>query len=298
MSGDSGLFYDFLTYLLNGLTQGSVYALIALGYTMVYGIIKLINFAHGEFYMIGAFIGFVCITSGFPFLVALPLAMLLSGLIAVLVERIVYRPIRNAGRITALITALGISLFFQYGGQLFLGAEPRAFPQAIPMKTYQIGELYITSIQLIIFVSTLLLMFFLWWLVSQTKIGKAMRATSFNKEAAQLMGINTDRVISFTFFLGAAFAGAAGVLVGLYYSVIDPMMGLIPGLKAFVAAVLGGIGIIPGAVLGGLILGVAENLVVGFWVSTYRDAIAFTILIFILLFKPAGLLGSNQKEKI
>ena len=294
----SSFFYDFLTYLLNGITQGSIYALIALGYTMVYGIIKLINFAHGEFYMIGAFIGFYCIVSGLPFWVALPVAMLSSGLVAVIIEQSVYRPIRHVGRIPALITALGTSLFFQYGGQRILGAAPQAFPQAIEVKTYTFGQITLTNIQLIIFFSTLSLMIFLWWLVSKTKIGKAMRATSFDHQAAQLMGINTNRVISFTFFLGALFAGAAGVLVGLYYNVIDPMMGMIPGLKAFIAAVLGGIGIIPGAVLGGLVLGIAENLVVGFWVSTYRDAIAFTLLILILLFKPAGLLGSHKKVKI
>jgi branched-chain amino acid transport system permease protein len=290
--------YDIATYLLNGITQGSIYALIALGYTMVYGIIKLINFAHGEFYMIGAFIGFYLITSGMPFVPALLIAMIGSGLVAVLIEWIVYRPIRSAGRISALITALGTSLFFQYAGQRVLGADPKAFPQAIKVKTYQVGEIYITNTQIIIFVSTILLMIFLWWLVNKTKIGKAMRATSFDMKAAQLMGINTNQIISFTFFVGAAFAGAAGVLVGLYYNTVEPMMGMIPGLKAFVAAVLGGIGIIPGAVIGGLVLGIAENLVVGLWVSTYRDAIAFAILILILLFKPAGILGENKKEKV
>lgn len=290
--------YDFLTYLINGLTQGSIYALVALGYTMVYGIIKLINFAHGEFYMIGAFVGYYCIMSGMPIWMAFPIAMLGSGIIAVIVERLVYKPIRHAGRIPALITALGVSLFFQYFGQGTIGADPKAFPQAIAVKTYQFGELYITNIQIIIMSATFFLMLFLWWMVKHTRIGKAMRATSYNKNAAELMGIETDKIISFTFFVGASFAGAAGVLVGLYYNTVEPMMGLIPGLKAFIAAVLGGIGIIPGAVLGGLVLGVAENMVVGFWVSTYRDAIAFGILILILLFKPAGLLGKNRKEKV
>ncbi len=289
---------DILTYLLNGITQGSVYALIALGYTMVYGIIKLINFAHGEFYMVGAFVGFYCLAAGMPFVVAMLAAMLASGVVAVVIERIAYRPLRSAGRIPALITALGTSLLFQYGGQRLLGASPRAFPQSIETKLYRFGELAVSSTQLIIFVAALALMAFLWWLVNKTKIGKAMRATSHDMQTAQLMGINTDRIISFTFFVGAAFAGAAGVLVGLYYNVIDPMMGMIPGLKAFVAAVLGGIGIIPGAVLGGLILGIAENLVVGLWVSTYRDAIAFAILILILLLRPEGLLGRKQREKI
>ena len=289
---------DVLAYLLNGIVQGSVYALIALGYTMVYGIIKLINFAHGEFYMVGAFVGLYCLNAGMPFVPAILVAMVATGVLAIVVERIAYRPIRSAGRIPALITALGTSLFFQYGGQRFLGASPRSFPQALESQTYQLGKFSITSTQLMILFATLVLMLFLWWLVAKTKIGKAMRATSHDMHTAQLMGINTDRIISFTFFVGAAFAGAAGVLVGLYYNVVDPMMGMIPGLKAFVAAVLGGIGIIPGAVLGGLILGIAENLVVGLWVSTYRDAIAFAILILILLLKPEGLLGHKRREKI
>ncbi|OUR94238.1 branched-chain amino acid ABC transporter permease [Halobacteriovorax marinus] len=291
-------FWDLGQYLINGLTQGSIYALVALGYTMVYGIIKLINFAHGEFYMIGAFIGYYIILAGVPLYLAFPIAMLGSGLIAVIIERLVYRPIRHAGRIPALITALGISLFFQYLGQMLIGADPKAFPAAIEEKTYIFGEIMITNIQVIILVATFVLMVVLWWLVNHTRIGKAMRATSYNHDAAELMGIDTNKIISFTFFIGAALAGAAGVLVGMYYTTVEPMMGLIPGLKAFIAAVLGGIGIIPGAVLGGLTLGVAENLVVGFWVSTYRDAVAFAILIIILLIKPAGILGKNRKEKV
>jgi len=293
------MLYDTAQFLINGLVQGSIYALVALGYTMVYGIIKLINFAHGEFYMIGAFIGYFTITYfHFPLLIALPVAMLLSGLAAVIVEKLVYKPIRHAGRVAALITALGVSLFFQYAGQNILGADPKAFPQAMPELTFEFGEVYITTTQIMIMASTFVLMVLLWWLVGHTKIGKAMRATSFNKDAAALMGINTDRIISFTFFVGAMLAGAAGVLVGMYYNTVEPMMGLIPGLKAFVAAVLGGIGNIPGAVIGGLVLGVVENLVVGFWESTYRDAVSFSILIFILLVKPAGLLGKNIREKV
>ena len=256
---------DLATYLLNGITQGSIYALVALGYTMVYGIIKLINFAHGEFYMIGAFTGLYCLQLGIPFAPTLIMAMLVPGLFAIFVEYSVYRPIRAAGRIPALITALGTSLFLQYSGQLVLGAEPHSFPQVIQTKSYTLwGSVSISNIQIIILLATLSLMIFLWWLVHHSKIGKAMRATAFNHNAAQLMGINTNQIISFTFFIGAAFAGAAGVLVGLYYNVVDPMMGMIPGIKAFIAAVLGGIGIIPGAVIGGLVLGIAENLVVGF----------------------------------
>lgn len=290
--------YDLATYLLNGVIQGSVYALIALGYTMVYGIIQLINFAHGEFYMIGAFIGFFCLLSGMPLWLAFPMAMLGSGLLAVVTERLVYRPLRHTGRIPALVTALGMSLFFQYSGQAVFGAAPQSFPQVISIKTYQVGELYITNIQLLIIFCTIVLMIFLWWLVNKTRLGKAMRATSFNHDAAELMGIDTSKIIGLTFFVGAAFAGAAGVLVGMYYNTVDPIMGMIPGLKAFVAAVLGGIGIIPGAVLGGLALGIAENLVVGLWVSTYRDAIAFALLILILLFKPTGILGTSNSEKL
>jgi branched-chain amino acid transport system permease protein len=291
-------FYDLIQYLINGLAQGSIYALIALGYTMVYGIIKLINFAHGEFYMIGAFVGFYCIQVGMPILLAFPTAMIVAGVIAVVVEKVVYKPIRYAGRIPALITALGTSLFFQYLGQGLIGADPKAFPEAIKSTTFTFGEVMITSTQILIMVMTFLLMVLLYWLVNHTKTGKAMRATSYNKNAAELMGINTNQIISITFFIGASLAGAAGVLVGIYYNTVEPMMGLIPGLKAFIAAVLGGIGIIPGAVIGGLVLGVAENLVVGFWVSTYRDAIAFAILILILLIKPSGILGKNRREKV
>jgi len=292
-------FYDLFQYLINGICQGSIYALIALGYTMVYGIIKLINFAHGEFYMIGAFTGYFCIRAGMPLYFTFPVAMFIPGIIAVLVEKIAYRPIRHAGRIPALITALGVSFFFQYFGQNILGADPKAFPEVYEEKIYNLGEaVSITSTQIIIIITTLVLMLFLRWLVLKTKVGKAMRATSFNKDASELMGIDTDKIISFTFFIGASMAGAAGVLVGIYYNTVEPMMGLIPGLKAFIAAVLGGIGIIPGAVLGGLVLGVVENLVVGFWESTYRDAVSFGILILILLVKPTGLLGTKTKEKV
>jgi branched-chain amino acid transport system permease protein len=292
-------FWDLGQYLLNGLVQGSIYALVALGYTMVYGIIKLVNFAHGEFYMIGAVIGYFCALSlGLhPSLVFL-ISMLGAALVAVCVERLVYRPIRHAGRISALITALGTSLFFQYAGQLMFGAEPRPYPQLFADKTYYFGEIEVTFIQIIIMGVTFVLMTSLWWFVQHTRMGKAMRATSFSHDAAMLMGINIHQVITLTFFIGAALAAAAGVLVGMYYNTVDPMMGMIPGMKAFVAAVLGGIGVIPGAVVGGLVLGVAENLVMGFWESTYRDAISFGLLIFILIVRPSGLLGKNTREKV
>jgi branched-chain amino acid transport system permease protein len=291
--------YDFLQYLVNGICQGSIYAMVALGYTMVYGILRLINFAHGEFYMVGSFTGYFLIQSGCPFFIALPLSMILPGLLAVVVERIAYRPIRHAGKIPALITALGVSFFLQYLGQGILGADPKPYPQVYPEKTFMVGKAFsFTSTQLMIISTTVFFMVFLWWLVTFTKIGKAMRALSYSRDASELMGINTNRVISFTFFLGASLAGCAGVLVGMYTNTVEPMMGLIPGLKAFIAAVLGGIGIIPGAFLGGLLLGVVENLVVGFWTSSYRDVVAFVILILILLIKPTGLLGKKTKEKV
>lgn len=289
--------WDCLQYLINGITQGSLYALVALGYTMVYGIIRLVNFAHGEFLMIGAMCGYYALQLNLPIPAAILIAMLSSGLIAVIVERIIYRPIRSAGRIPALITAIGASLFFQYAGQIVFGADPKTIPPFMEEKIYNFGEINISNIQIAVLIITLLVLFFLWWLTHFTKIGKAMRATSFNLKAAELMGINTNRIISFTFFLGASLAGLAGMLMS-YTMSVDPMMGTNLGIKAFVAAVVGGIGIIPGAAIGGFILGIAENLVAGLYKSSYRDAVSFLILIIILLVKPSGILGKNIKEKV
>lgn len=289
--------WDCLQYFINGIAQGSLYAMVALGYTMVYGIIRLVNFAHGEFLMIGAMCGFYALRSGLPMPVAIVLAMLASGLIAIIVERIVYRPIRKSGRIPALITAIGTSLFFQYFGQLAFGADPKTIPPFITEKIYNIGDVNVSNVQLAIFGITLLVLLFLFWLTHYTKIGKAMRAVSFNLPAAELMGINTNRIISFTFFLGAALAGLGGMLMG-YTMSVEPMMGMNLGTKAFVAAVVGGIGIIPGAALGGFIIGIAENLVAGLYKSSWRDAVSFFILILILLIKPSGILGKNVKEKV
>ena len=289
--------WDCLQYLINGITQGSLYALVALGYTMVYGIIRLVNFAHGEFLMIGSFFGFFALQFHLPMPIAIIIAMAGAGIAAVITERIIYRPIRSAGRIPALITAIGASMFFQYTGQIIFGASPRSIPPVITEKIYNFGELNISNIQLLILVVTAFILLFLWWLTHFTKIGKAMRATSYNINAAELMGINTNRIISFTFFLGAALAGLAGMLLG-YLTPLEPMMGTTLGLKAFVAAVVGGIGVIPGAALGGLLLGIAENLVAGLYKSSYRDGVSFLILILVLLIKPSGLLGKNQKEKV
>ncbi len=285
--------------LINGISLGSIYALIALGYTMVYGIIKLINFAHGDIYMVGAYIGFFATTVlGVSFVPALLIAMVGAGLAGMLIEYLAYRPLRFAPKISVLITAIGVSLLLEYGGMLVVSPQPRTFPAVFPTETYNIAGIIINNQQVVILVVSLLLMVLLTYVVQYTKIGKAMRAVSFDTEAAQLMGIDSGKIISFTFGIGSALAAAAGVLVGVYYNSIDPLMGIMPGLKAFVAAVLGGIGILPGAMLGGLILGVVEALVSGFISSTFRDAAAFAILILILLFKPSGLLGKNTREKV
>ncbi|WP_373432669.1 branched-chain amino acid ABC transporter permease [Propionispora sp. 2/2-37] len=290
---------QFIQQLINGVSLGSIYALIALGYTMVYGIIKLINFAHGDIYMLGAYVGFFATTTlKLPFIPALLLAMVVAALTGMLIERLAYRPLRSAPKIAVLITAIGVSLFLEYGGILLVSPQPRTFPKVFSAELYNIGGIIVNSQQIIILAISLILMVLLTYVVQRTKIGKAMRAVSFDTDAARLMGINVDRVISFTFGIGSGLAAAAGVLVGVYYNSIDPLMGIMPGLKAFVAAVLGGIGVIPGAMLGGVIMGVVEALVSGFISSTFRDAAAFAILILILLFKPSGLLGKNVREKV
>lgn len=289
----------FIQQLINGISLGSVYALIALGYTMVYGIIKLINFAHGDIYMVGAYIGFFAITvakmSIFP---ALLVSMIVTGLLGMLVERLAYKPLRHAPRISVLISAIGVSLFLEYVSMYFVSPTPRTFPTVFDNISFHVGGFVINGQQILIFVITFILMAILTYIVQKTKIGKAMRAVSFDTDTAKLMGIDADRVIAVTFAIGSALAAAGGVLVGVYYNSIDPLMGIMPGLKAFVAAVLGGIGILPGAVAGGIILGVIEALVSGFLSSTFRDAAAFAILILVLLFRPAGLFGKNTQEKV
>ncbi|MGD1088960.1 MAG: branched-chain amino acid ABC transporter permease [Verrucomicrobiota bacterium] len=299
---------EFLQQLINGLALGSILALIALGYTMVYGILRFINFAHGDIFMLGAFAGFYLtpkIAMIFPTpsigsgLVVMGIAMAICAATGIVIEKLAYRPLRRSPKLTVLITAIGVSLFLEYTGQLVFGAAPKSFPALIP--TYAIthaGGLSVTSNQIVVLVVTLVLLVALRFIVQKTKIGMAMRALAFNPEAAALMGINTDVVISFTFGLGSALAAAAGILFAVNYPAIDPLMGILPGLKAFVAAVLGGIGNLPGAALGGLIIGVTETLVAGYISSTYRDAIAFGILILILLIKPSGLLGKKEIEKV
>jgi branched-chain amino acid transport system permease protein len=293
--------------VINGLSLGAVYALIALGYTMVYGVLRLINFAHGDVYMLGAFGGLYIarllgIGSENPTVLGAVLvtlgSMLCCALIGIIIERFAYRPVRGHSRLTSLITAIGVSLFLEYGGQVVFGANPQFFPQLVASETYAVGDVQIRNLDLLIIVVAVILMVGLEFIVHRTKIGKAMRATSYNLSVAKLMGINTDRVIAFTFALGSALAAAAGVLVGLSLPKIDPLMGVMTGLKAFVAAVLGGIGNIPGAMIGGLIIGMMEVGVAATDYSTYRDAVAFGVLIVILLFRPAGIMGSAVTEKV
>lgn len=291
---------EWLQQIINGISLGSIYALIALGYTMVYGIIKLINFAHGEVFMIGAFTGFFAITylelSFFP---ALLLAMATCSITGVLIERIAYKRLRDSTRIAALITAIGMSLFIQYLFIYIRGAEPQAYPDnVLPSSTIELFGIKINSQALLILAVSIVLMIILQLIVQKTKIGRAMRAVSYDKDAARLMGINVDNTISATFAIGSALAGAAGVIFGIYYTKINPLMGLIPGLKAFIAAVLGGIGIIPGAMVGGFVLGIVETLVSAAGFSLWRDAAAFIILILILIFRPSGIFGKNVREKV
>ncbi|PYJ02416.1 MAG: branched-chain amino acid ABC transporter permease [Verrucomicrobia bacterium] len=321
---------EFLQQLVNGLSLGSIYALIALGYTMVYGVLRFINFAHSDVFMVGAFAGYYfsrlfqaqSLATGLAVLAA---AMAVCAALGILIERLAYRPLRGRSTLTVLITAIGMSLFLQNSGQLIFGANPKSFPQLFPEATFkwELGgagksagasasvepstapsgpragkSVTLSSYQLVVFAVTVVLLFALRHIVMRTRIGTAMRALSFNPTAAALVGINIDRVISFTFGLGSALAAAGGILYALNYRSIDPLMGTLPGLKAFVAAVLGGIGNIPGAALGGLVLGVVEAFVGGTGWSTYRDAIAFAVLILILLFKPAGMLGRLQVEKV
>jgi branched-chain amino acid transport system permease protein len=298
---------EFIQHVINGLSLGSIYALIALGYTMVFGILQLINFAHGDVYMLGAFIGMYCSRyfglADNPSLGALLFAILFAmvgcSIVGFLIERLAYRPLRKSPRINVLITAVGVSLFLEFSGQLLFGSDPKFFPQIYrPSGDWSIMGVTINPLQVIAFGISVVLMAILQYVIFKTRLGRAMRAVSFNHDLASLMGIPTNRVISATFMLGSALAGAAGVLVGLTYPKIEPLMGVIPGLKAFVAAVLGGIGNVTGAVVGAICLGLAEEMVVGYWAPTYRDALAFAILILVLLFKPTGLFGTKRTEKV
>lgn len=301
---------EFIQQLFNGLSLGSIYALIALGYTMIYGILRFINFAHGDVFMVGSFSGYyLAILFSFAsssgivsILIAIAIlicSMIICSVLGFTIEKLAYKPLRSAPKLTILITAIGVSLFLEYTGQLVFGADPKSFPTLIENSpVLNLSGAVITTVPVVVLVTALILMFVLRLIVLKTKIGTAMRALSFNQTAASLMGININRVISFTFIIGSSLAAAAGVLYGLNYPSIDPLMGILPGIKAFVAAVLGGIGNIPGAAIGGMIIGLLETFVVGYVSPAYRDAIAFGILILILLFKPTGILGKKEIEKV
>jgi len=291
---------EFLQQVINGLSLGFVYALIAIGYTMVYGIIGLINFAHGDIFMVAAYFGFLVSTYfKLSFIPTLLIAMIGAALLGMLIEKIAYKPLRNSPKISLLITAIAISLLLENVVQKIMGSQSQTYPDKLfPQHMIKLGQLTIDDRKLIIILISIVLVIILQYIVFKTKTGKAMRAASFDKDAAALMGINVDSIISITFAIGSALAGAAGVLVGILYSSIDPYMGIMPGLKAFVAAVLGGIGIIPGALAGGILMGLAETFSKVYISSSYSDAIAFSILIIILIVKPSGLLGKKTSEKV
>jgi branched-chain amino acid transport system permease protein len=293
----------FLQQFINGLSLGSIYALIALGYTMVYGIVTLINFAHGDIMMMGAYAGYFVLvalgaTSG-GFAAALLVAMIFCGFLGVAIERLAYRPLRNAPRLNSLITAIAVELILQNMMRVlpFAGPDPKQFP-ALNVPAIVIGPVSVPGIKALVIIASVLLMLALHVLVNYTRTGKAMRSVSYDMQASSLMGINVNKTIAITFAIGSVLAGAGGVLYASAYPQVDPLMGYMPGLKAFVAAVLGGIGSIPGAMIGGVILGIAETMTKGYGPSQYADAISFGILILILLVKPTGLLGKKRVIKV
>jgi branched-chain amino acid transport system permease protein len=293
----------FVQQMVNGLSLGSIYALIALGYTMVYGIVKLINFAHGDVIMVGAYAGYFVLAaagaSPLGMAGAFLFAMAICALLCVGIERCAYRPLRAAPRLNSLITAIAVSLNLQNGARVlpFIGPNPRQYP-TIKTVNMDFGIFAVSNIQLIVIVVAAVFMVILRYIINHTKTGKAMRAVSYDMQAASLMGISVNRTITFTFALGAVLAAAGGILYATAYPQVEPVMGTMPGLKAFVAAVLGGIGSVPGAMLGGYILGTAETLTKGFLSSKYADAISFGILILILLVKPTGIMGERLKVKV
>jgi branched-chain amino acid transport system permease protein len=300
----------YLQHFINGLTIGSVYALIALGYTMVYGVLEMINFAHGDVYMVGSFLGLLVVALMGPSAslvggsVALVLAATLLGamagcaLLGIGIERIAYRPVRGTSRLGPLIAALGVSLFLQNAAMLIVGTRPKAFPALVEKQLYHVGGAVFTNLQILILAASVGLMLLLDQFVRRTRWGRAMRAVAQDAEVAGFMGVEVNTVVTLTFLIGSVLAAGAGVMVGLYYGIVDFFMGYIAGLKAFTAAVLGGIGNLRGAMLGGLLLGLAESFGAGFIGAQWRDVIAFGVLITVLVFRPGGLLGEQLPEKV
>ena len=299
---------EFLQQLTNGLAVGGIYALIALGYTMVYGVLRLINFAHGDLFTLGAYLGFTLLLSAglsgilAGFALVLLLVALVMGLIAIvgyLLERVAYRPLRQSNRLAAVVSALGASIFFQNAMMLVYGARPQVFPSGLlPQISVALFGVEIPLVRFLLFGASLVLMCLLYWFIHKTRTGAAVRAVAIDQDAAKLMGIDVNYVISLVFLIGPALGGAAGVMVGLYYGQISYDMGLSYGLKAFIAAILGGIGNIPGAMVGGILLGVIEALGAAYISIAWKDAIAFLVLIAILIFRPTGLLGERVADKI
>jgi branched-chain amino acid transport system permease protein len=294
---------ELLSYIIeqtiNGLQLGAVYALIALGYTMVYGVLRLINFAHGDIFMLGAFIAYFLITKfGMPIYLVFIITMLSTGLAGYLIEKIAYKPLRHAPKISLLITAVGVSLFLEYFLSLNALFTPNyiAFPRPFDIENYDLSLFTVTNVQLLIFLITFIALFLVYLLVYRTKYGKAMRAVSYDRETASLMGIGIDGIISFTFIVGASLAGLGGILYGIAYPQINVFMGIMPGIKSFIAAVLGGIGIVHGAVLGGFIIGLLEVFVSAFISSTFRDGLIFIILLLVLILKPNGIFGKRIEK--
>jgi len=294
----------FLQQLVNGITLGGVYALIAVGYTMVYGVIQLINFAHGEVYMLGAFLAYTLVAVvGMPFFPAFLLTLIICAVLGVVLDFVAYRPLRKAPRLAALITAIGMSIFLQNMALLIWGSQIKSYPREVLPAFFSeaaitMGDVTLSWLQIFILSITLLFMIILHLTIHKTRIGMAMRAISQDKTASALMGIGVNRVISFTFAIGSAMGGMAGILVGLYYNAIFPTMGYVAGIKAFAAAVLGGIGSVPGAMLGGGVLGIAEVMGAGYISSEYRDGISYAVMIAVILFKPSGLIGKQLGEKV
>jgi branched-chain amino acid transport system permease protein len=298
----------FLQHLLNGITIGGGYALIALGYTLVYGVLKLINFAHGEIYMIGAYLGYILISilPALPFFQQHPVMFLFLVMVSAAVicalygfymEKICYRPLRSAPKLSPLISALGASIFLQNFVMITMGARDKIFPQMFAANSLKLAGVSFTWLQLAMIASSFLLMICLWWFINRTKLGIAIKATSTDPFMAQLLGINVDTVISTTFMIGSFLAACAGVMIGLYYGTINFTLGYLGGMKAFTAAVLGGIGNVAGAMVGGILLGVIEALGAGYFSTEYKDVYAFFILIAVLIFRPSGLLGKRLYER-